>query len=78
MDVIREHLIYKDVPIHICFGKLKPIEQYECIRLLLATRTKDVLICKHNSVNKYIQELLELLKLKESNVRIDMLVHYYY
>jgi hypothetical protein len=63
MDIIREHLIYKDIPIHICFGKLKSIEHYECIRLLLATRTKDVLICKHNINNKYIQELLKMLNL---------------
>jgi hypothetical protein len=65
MDLIREHLIYKDIPIHICFSKLKPTEQYECIRLLFATRTKDVFICKHNSVNSYIEKLLEDLKFQE-------------
>ncbi len=65
MDIIREHLIYKDIPIHICFNKLKPTEQYECIRLLFATRTKDVFICKHNSINSYIDKLLKELKFEE-------------
>jgi hypothetical protein len=62
MDLIREHLIYSNVPITICFGTLKPQEQYECIRLLLATRTKDVKICKHDNTNKYVNELLAMMK----------------
>jgi len=61
MDLIREHLFYSSVPVSICFGGMKTQEQYECIRLLLATRTKDVTICKHNTSNKYIEELLKLL-----------------
>jgi len=64
MDLIREHLIYKDVPITICMKDLKPIEHYELIRLLLATRTKDVSICTHESVNDYIIVLLKKLPLK--------------
>ena len=63
MDLIREHLMYKDVPLHICFKSLKPQEQYECIRLLLVTRTKDVTICKHKSTNKHIDALLSFLSL---------------
>jgi hypothetical protein len=58
MDSIREQLIYKDVPVLICFKDLKPIEQYECIRLLLATRTKDVQVCKHGVENNRINSLL--------------------
>ena len=61
MEVIREHLIYKDVPITICMKDLKPIEQYEVIRIVLATRTKGVKICTHESVNEYITELLKKL-----------------
>lgn len=61
MDVIREHLIYKDVPIMICFKDLKPVEQYEVVRFLLATRTKDVSICTHESTNEYITVLLKKL-----------------
>ena len=40
---------------------LKPIEQYEVIRIVLATRTKGVKICTHESVNEYITELLKKL-----------------
>jgi len=58
MDLIREQLIYKNVPTVICFKDLKPIEQYECIRLLLATRTKDVQVCKHGIDNPRINRLL--------------------
>ncbi len=61
MEVIKEHLIYKDVPILICMKDLKPIEQYEVIRILLATRTKDVSICTHESTNNYIDTLLKEL-----------------
>ena len=58
MDLIREHLVYKEVPLTICMKDLKVIEQYECIRLLLATRTKDVQVCKHGIDNPRINTLL--------------------
>ena len=61
MEIIKEHLIYKDVPITICMKNLKPLEQYEVIRILLATRTKDVSICTHESTNTYIDKLLQKL-----------------
>jgi len=64
MELIREHLIYKDVPIRICMKELKPAEQYEVIRFILATRTKDVSICKHSSVNEYIDKLIAQLPVK--------------
>jgi len=64
MDVIREHLIYKDVPITICMKDFKPVEQYEIIRCLLATRTKDVSICTHESINEFIEKLLKDLPVK--------------
>lgn len=64
MDLIREHLIYKDVPIKICMKELNPIEQYEVIRFILATRTKDVSICKHNVVNEYIEKLIAQLPIQ--------------
>ena len=59
MDLIREHLVYKEVPLTICMKDLKVIEQYECIRLLLATRTKDVSVCTHNSTLPQIQKLVK-------------------
>jgi hypothetical protein len=60
MDLIREHLIYKDVPITICMKSLKQQEQYEVVRLLLATR-KNVKVCLHGMNNKYILILLNEL-----------------
>jgi hypothetical protein len=61
MDLIREHLIYKDVPLTICMKTLKQQEQYEVIRLLLATR-KNVTICLHGLTNVYVLKLLDELK----------------
>lgn len=64
MDLIREHLMYNDVPITICMNKLKPIEQYECIRMILATRTSNVSICTHESVTPQVEKLLQKLDLE--------------
>jgi hypothetical protein len=64
MDLIREHLMYKDVPITICMKTLKPIEQYEVIRLILATKAKNVTICTHEATNEYIDTLLKQLSVK--------------
>jgi len=58
MDLIREHLIYKDVPVQICMGKLKSQEHYEIIRLLLATRKNNVTVCLHGLQNIQILSLL--------------------
>ena len=58
MDIIREHLMYKNVPLQIEMKTLKSTEQYEVIRLLLATRTKDVVVKIDTSVNKYVRNLL--------------------
>lgn len=58
MDLIREHLIYKDVPITVCMKNLKQQEQYEVIRLLLATRKANVTLCLHGLKNVYISELV--------------------
>ena len=64
MDVLRETLVYKDVPVHICMKQLSRIEQYECIRLILTHRPSSVTICKHGATNEYIDELLRTLKLE--------------
>lgn len=63
MELIREHLMYKDVPITICMGQLKPSEHYELIRCLLASRTNNVSICTHDATNEYINGLLKKLPL---------------
>ena len=59
MDVIREHLMYKNNFLEIQMNTLKTQEQYEVIRLLLATRTKDVVVKIDSSLNKYVRILLE-------------------
>jgi hypothetical protein len=58
MDIIREHLMYKNVPLEIIMKTLKTQEQYEVIRLLLATRTKDVVVKVDSCLNKYVLNLL--------------------
>lgn len=63
MESIREQLLYKQNKVHICMRSLTPKEQYECIRLLLATRTKDVFICTHEATNSYIDSILKQLNL---------------
>ena len=59
MDIVREHLMYKNVPIKIEMNTLKIVEQYEVIRLLVATRTKDVVVKIDESINKYVFNLLQ-------------------
>lgn len=59
MEVIREHLMYKNNFLEIQMNTLKTQEQYEIIRLLLATRTKDVVVKIDDSVNMYVRNLLE-------------------
>lgn len=61
MESIREQLLYKQNKVHICMRNLNSKEQYECIRLLLATRTKDVFICTHEATNTYIDSILKKL-----------------
>jgi len=63
MDLIREHLIYKSVPITIEIDALKTQEQYEVIRLLLACRKEDVCVLVSDKTNKYILELITDLKI---------------
>lgn len=58
MDIIREHLMYKNSPLHICMSRISPQEQYEVIRIVLESKTTEITICKHNSTNTYIDSLL--------------------
>jgi hypothetical protein len=61
MDAIREHLIYKNTPLTICFAKLTPQEHYECIRVFLESKTEHVKFCTHDATNPYIDHLLKEL-----------------
>ncbi len=63
MDVIREHLMYKNTPLLICMSKLTPQEQYECIRVLLESKTP-VKICTHDNTNQLITVALKELPVK--------------
>ncbi len=64
METIREQLMYKDGKVSICFLLLSIQERYELIRLLLATRTKDVHICIHDTDNPYINHVIKKLDVK--------------
>jgi hypothetical protein len=63
MDIIREHLLYKNETLLICMSKLTREEQYECIRIILASNN-NVTICSHKSTNVYIDALIEKLGLQ--------------
>lgn len=63
MDVIREHLMYKNTPLTICMSKLTPQEQYECIRIILESKSR-VKVCTHESTNEYITALLRELEIQ--------------
>jgi hypothetical protein len=71
MDLIREHLIYKDIPLHVCMNQLKPTEHYEVVRFLLATRTKDVHICMHESTNDVVNKILHQLPIGVYDCRAE-------
>lgn len=64
MEILREKLLYNSNKVHICMKDFSKQEHYEVIRLLLATRTKDVCICTHESTNFYVDSILKDLKLK--------------
>ena len=63
MDGLRETLVYKDVPVNICMKQLSRLEQYECIRMILAHQPTNVTVCKHDSTNTYIDTLLSVMNL---------------
>jgi len=63
MDGIREHLMYKNSPMHICMAKIQPQEQYEIIRIILESKTHDITVCKHGVTNAYINALLQKLNI---------------
>lgn len=64
MDLIREHLIYKDVSTTICLKSLTSADHYEVIRCLLATRTNNVSVCCLECSNVFIQILFKKLSVQ--------------
>jgi len=67
MDIIREHLMYKNNFLEIQMKTLKVPEQYEVVRLLLATRTKDVVVKVDDSVNKYVLNIMKKIGVSVSS-----------
>ena len=66
MDIIREHLMYKNHPLHVCMKQLTSQDQYEFVRIVLESKTEKIYVCKHNSTNKYIDVLLSKLPIEIS------------
>jgi len=66
MDLIREQLTYKSNTLHVCVNKLTRQEQYDFLRLVMATRTQGVTFCYDDS-NPYITCILEKIKLNRHN-----------
>jgi transcriptional antiterminator len=64
MDVIREHLMYKNDPLQICMKQLSCQDQYEFVRIVLESKTEKIYVCKHSSTNKYIDTLLDKLPIE--------------
>lgn len=55
--------MYKNTPLTICMSKLNPQEQYECIRVLLESKTP-VSICTHDATNACINLILKKLEVR--------------
>ena len=71
MDLIREQLLYKQKSLTICLENLSTQEHYECIRILLASRKKDVSICLHSVTNPYILTLTKKLVVPIIDCRVE-------
>jgi hypothetical protein len=65
MVLIRESLVYKNNVLHVCMNTLTRQEQYEFLRLIVATRKEGVTFCYDNS-NAYITCILDKIGLERS------------
>ena len=74
MDVIREHLMYKNSALNICMATIPPQEQYEVIRILHESKA-EVSICSHNATNKYIEVLLKKMNITLKDCSIQESAH---
>jgi len=63
MDLIREQLMYKNNTFHVCMNTLTRQEQYDFLRLVMATRKEGVTICYDDS-NQYVLRIVNLLGLE--------------
>lgn len=60
MELIREQLMYKNNTLHVCMKTLTRQEQYEFVRLIMATRTNGVSVCDCEC-NQYVLCVLNRL-----------------
>ncbi len=63
MEEIREQLVYKKNNLHVCMKTLTRQDQYEFIRLLMATRFEGITIC-NCQCNQYVLCVLNRLGLE--------------
>jgi hypothetical protein len=75
MDLIREHLMYRNSPLAICMANITSQEQYEIIRIILESKTQQITICKHNATNKYIDILIDKLNITIKNCLLEQQSH---
>ncbi len=70
MDIIREHLLYKEIPLHVCVGDLTRQEQYEFLRCIIGVQKKHVVVCtQHGTINQYVLHVLRALGLENRECR---------
>jgi hypothetical protein len=65
MEAIREQLMYKTNTLHVCMKALTRQEQFEFIRLLMATRSENVHIC-NCQCNPYVLCVLNRLGIERT------------
>ena len=65
MDIIREQLMYKNNTLNVCMKTLTRQEQYDFVRLLMATRYEGVHICDCQC-NPYVLCVLNRLGLERT------------
>jgi hypothetical protein len=65
MEGIREQLLYNKNSLHVCMKTLTRQEQYEFVRLLMATRFEGVQIC-NCECNQYVLCVLDRLGLERT------------
>lgn len=65
MDIIRESLLYKSNTLHVCMNTLTRQEQYEFLRLVMATRKDGLTIC-NCECSQYILCLVNRLGLERT------------
>lgn len=71
MELIREQLTYKSNTLHVCMNTLTRQEQYDFLRLVMATRKQGVTFCYDNS-NQYITCILERIGLERTKCQSEV------